>query len=139
MSESDFLEKQLHSWIPRHPSAKVTAGIFSQSQAPAQAALAMKSRAEILRWLTPLAACFLTILAISGGRVHRPTALPETDNATFFATVMLNATQSSNASHQVFSLSKVNENLEWNVWPQVSWRSTNPARADSWCVAMTNR
>jgi hypothetical protein len=67
---------------------------------------------ELWNWLTPVAACVLTVLvAVHGSSRHLPrTSAP--DDATFL--VMLNATFSNR--QQTFVLSKMDENLEWNVW-----------------------
>ena len=122
------LEKQLQSWTPRRPSAKLALRIFAGA-APVPAYL---RRAELWRWLTPAAACILTLMVAvnSGSRHSLRSGAP--DNASFFATAFFNAA-SSNVQH-TFVLSKMDENMEWNVWP-------HPFQSQSsvWSVIPTNR
>ncbi len=58
--------------------------------------------------------------------------LNDRDNATFFATVMLNAATSN--VQQTFALSKMDENMEWNIWPHPF-----PALSARCSVIPTNR
>jgi hypothetical protein len=105
------LEKQLQSWTPRRPSAKIARRLCAKV-APAPAFL---RRAEVWNWLTPVAACVLTLMvAVNSGSRHLP-RLSAPDNATFFATLMVNAVSSN--MPQTFVMSKMDENVEWNIWP----------------------
>ncbi len=71
------------------------------------------------------------MVAVHGASRHWP-RLSVPDNATFFAKLMFNAATSN--VQQTFVLSKMDENVEWNVWP-------HPLAAQSahWSVMPTNR
>jgi len=58
MQEMNPLEKQLRSWTPRRPSAKIARRLFATT-APAAVFL---RRAEVWNWFTPVAACILTLM-----------------------------------------------------------------------------
>jgi hypothetical protein len=121
-------EKQLQSWMPRRPSARLAGRLFATT-APAPAFL---RRAEVWHWLTPVAACVLTLMvAVNSASRHLP-RLRTTDNATFFATIFFNAATSN--VQNTFVLSKMDENVEWNVWPHPF-----PAQTARWSVIPTNR
>ena len=109
-------EKQLQSWTPRHPSPKIARRLFGV----ASETVARSHRAHVWNWLTPLAACALTILVA----VHSATTCPARDaigrgttNGAVFATFMLDAAGSSMGN---YSVNQGDENLEWNVWPHAS-------------------
>jgi hypothetical protein len=69
----------------------------------------------VWNWLTPIGACVLTLLvAVHGTNRHLP-RLSAPDNASFFATLMFDAANSN--MQQTFVLTKMDENVEWNVWP----------------------
>ena len=68
------------------------------------------------------------MVAVHGASRHLP-RLSAPDNATFFATLMFNAAASN--VQQTFVLSKMDENVEWNVWPHSSLHV--------WSVMPTNR
>jgi hypothetical protein len=122
------LEKQLQSWTPRRPSAKIARRLFAKV-APTPAFL---RRTEVWNWLTPVAACVLTLMvAVNSSSRHAP-RLNAPDNATFFATLMFKAATSN--MQQTFALSKMDENVEWNIWPHPF-----PAQPARWSVIPTNR
>ncbi len=132
------MEKQLQSWIPRRPSAKIARRLFAKA-APAPAIL---RRAEVWNWLTPVAACLLTLMIVAHGASRQLPRLSGRDNATFFATLMLNAASSN--VQQTFALSKMDENVEWNVWPhplpaQTARRAGPHSGLNIWSVIPTNR
>jgi hypothetical protein len=116
-------EKQLQSWTPRRPSPKIALRLFG---APAKAAWPL-SRIHTWTWLTPLAACALTILiAVHSG--SRPYAqLASRGEGAFFATFMFDASSSNLAT---YSLSQRDENLEWNVWPHAARHAEALPRAE---------
>ncbi|MGZ5566861.1 MAG: hypothetical protein ACXWKG_07595, partial [Limisphaerales bacterium] len=124
----DILEKRLQSWSPRQPSDKVARVLFEGGAAAEPRARTEAPHhwrgIELWNWLTPVAACCLTVVVLCSGNSRRPLPYPSRDNATFFATLMIDAT-SSNVSSQTFTLSKADENIEWNVWPHATWRTTN--------------
>ena len=122
------LEKQLQSWTPRRPSARIARRLFARV-APAPVFL---RRTELWNWLTPVAACVLTLLvAVQSASRHLP-RLSAPDNATSFATFMLNAATSN--MQQTFVLSKMDENVEWNIWSHPF-----PAQTVRWSAPPTNR
>lgn len=125
MSNPDTWEKRLHSWNPRRPSEKVARNLFesgaaaqrrSQSDAP--------DRLELWNWLTPVAACCLTVIVLCSNSGRRASQYELRDHATYFATLMLDSA-SSNTASRTFALSKGDENIEWNVWPHATMRTTN--------------
>jgi hypothetical protein len=74
---------------------------------------------------------------------HVPGRLAQGSNTTFFATLMLDAAASSNIA--TFTLSEVDENLEWNVWQHPTSQLAAPLRAetplrrrDIWSLIPTN-
>jgi hypothetical protein len=121
------LEKQLQSWTPRRPSAKIARRLFAKV-APAPAFL---RRAEVWNWLTPVAACVLTMMIAVNSSNRHLARLSSRDDAAFFATVMFNAATSN--MQQTFVLSKMDENVEWNVWSHPF-----PAQTVRWSVMPTN-
>ena len=114
MHETNSLEKELQSWTPRRPSAKIARRLFAGA-APARAFL---RSTEVWHWLTPVAACVLTLMVVVHGAGRQLPRLSAQDNATFFAAIMLHAASSN--VQQTFLLSKMDENVEWNVWPHPS-------------------
>jgi hypothetical protein len=138
MQEMNPLEKQLRSWTPRRPSAKIARRLFAKA-APATVFL---RRREVWHWLTPVAACALTlVVAVHSASRHLP-RLNSPDNASFFATVIFDAA-TSNVQH-TFVLSKTDENMEWNVWPhplpvQMARRTEPCSSLNIWSVIPTNR
>lgn len=105
------MEKQLQSWTPRRPSPEIGRRLFGVAQQAAR----WPGRPSLWSWLTPLAACALTFLVALPG-IRRPAAQLDTNtDSTYFATIMFNAAISSNAA--TYSLSRMDENLEWNIWP----------------------
>ncbi len=116
-------EKQLQSWTPRRPSPKIARRLFGA----AHMAASQSHRAHMWSWLTPVAACALTIL-VAVHSSSRPSAqLAERNNGVFFATFMLDAAGSSNVGS--YSVSQVDENLEFNVWPHATRQVTEVPRA----------
>jgi|SRR5580692_6746979 hypothetical protein len=114
MDEMNQLEKQLQSWTPRRPSPRVARRLFGAAQAAAR----QTHRAQTWSWLTPLAACALTILVAVQPGGHSSSRTGGATNASFFETIMVDAAGSSSLA--TYSLSQLDENLEWNVWPHAS-------------------
>jgi len=105
------LEKQLQSWTPRRPSAKIARRLFADT-APAPAFL---HRREVWHWLTPVAACVLTLLITVHGPSRPLSRLSVPGNETFFATFLSSSTTSN--LQKTFLLNKRDENMDLNVWP----------------------
>src|SRR5271157_1301266 len=108
MQEMNSLEKQLQSWMPRRPSARIARRLFAKA-APAHVFL---RRTDVWNWLTPAAACAMTLMVATHGPSRHLPRLSVPDNASFFATLVFNAATSNGP--QTFVLGKMDENVEWN-------------------------
>jgi hypothetical protein len=128
MQEMNSLENQLQSWMPRRPSARIARRLFAKA-APAPV---FQRRVKVWNWLTPAAACVLTLMVAAQGASRHLPRESAPDNATFFATLMFNAATSN--VQQTFALSKMDENLEWNIWPHPL-----AAQTARWSGMPTNR
>jgi hypothetical protein len=107
-------EKQLQSWTPRRPSPKIALRLFGVANETA----AWSHRAHAWSWLTPLAACALTVLVAVHSETTPVARLAGPTNGAFFATFMLDAAGSSSLGK--YSVNQGDENLEWNVWAHAS-------------------
>ena len=113
------LEQRLRSWNPRRPSPRIEERLFG-----AAATTNWVRGADLWRWLTPLAACALTLLVQAA---RQPASPSDGANGTgLFATLMVNASSSNVAS---CSLSRGDENVEWNIWPH-AFRNVELASSD---------
>lgn len=70
------------------------------------------------------------MIAVNSSNRHLA-RLSSRDDAAFFATVMFNAATSN--MQQTFVLSKMDENVEWNIWSHPF-----PAQTVRWSVMPTN-
>lgn len=134
MSNPDTWEKQLQSWSPRQPADKIARELFQAgnvARPPHAASTTFRHRVEILSWLTPVAACCLTVLVLCGNATRHVVSTSR-DNATFFAMA------SSNVALKTFALSKTDENIEWNVWPHASLPTTNFSYAQNGLRQVSN-
>ena len=113
MDEMNQFEKQLQSWTPRRPSPKIARRLFGV----ANETVARSHRAHAWNWLTPLAACALTILVAVHSQTTPVARLSGPTNGAVFATFMLDAAGSSMGK---YSVNQGDENLEYNVWPHAS-------------------
>ena len=119
MKELESFEQAMSEWRPRPPSERVAERLFSpgaeaKTAAVRGAAPALR-RAEFWSWLTPVAACALTLMVGVGSTVHRADSSGGRSGPLFFAGMMLNPS-SSNAP-QVLELTARDENIEWNACP----------------------
>jgi hypothetical protein len=113
MQELTSLEKQLQSWTPRRPSAKIARRLFPAA-APARAFF---RRAETWSWLTPIAACALTIvLAVQESNRHL-THWPAAHDYAMMTTLTANVSTSN--TQPTFVMSQLDENMELNFWPHL--------------------
>jgi hypothetical protein len=140
MDEMNPLETRLQSWTPRRPSPKIARRLFGPAEKPS---LRPTRSSVAWNWLSPVAACALTMLVAVHTASHAPGRLAQGTNAAFFATLMVDAAASSNIA--AYSLSQVDENLEWNIWPHpthhaaASVRAETPLRRrDIWSQILTN-
>ena len=94
-------------WRPRQPSGRLGWQLFGRKE-PAPRTL---RRTEFWNWLTPVAACALTVLVAVGSANYRGEALEG-------KAVMFNA--ASPDAPQLVRLSQLDENVQWNVCPKVT-------------------
>jgi len=135
MKEMHPWENDLRSWTPRRPSTRIARRLFGKAEL---APVALR-RAQL--WLTPVAACVLTMLLAVGSINHRAQSLVSKDNPAFFAAMMLDP-GSSNMQPMVW-LSQMDENVQWNVCAQLtppgkSRRDQSPSILEVRSAAATN-
>jgi hypothetical protein len=140
MDEMNPLENQLQSWTPRRPSPEIARALF----APAKRLSSRPPRRAVAwSWLSPVAACALTMLVAVHTAGRAPAHLAQGSNGAFFATLMLNAASCSNLA--AYSLNQTDENLEYNIWPHAthdlsaSPRTEPSIPRDLWPRSPTNR
>ena len=112
MDEMNQFEKQLQSWTPRRPSPKIARRLFGVARKAAR----QSHRIQMWSWLTPLAACALTVLVGVGPGSTSP--LMASRNPAFIGTIAMSTQGASNLA--TYTLSQLDENLEWNVWPHAT-------------------
>jgi hypothetical protein len=120
------LESRLQSWTPRRPSPKIAERLFGPAE---KTTLRPARRGNAWNWLSPVAACALTMLVAVHAANHAPARLTQGSNATFFATLMIDAAATSNIAS--FTLSEMDENLEFNIWPHPTHHVAAPLRAET--------
>ena len=139
MDEMNQFEKQLQSWIPRRPSSRVARRLFGVAE---EAAMPVQRMAG-WNWLAPFAACALTMLVAVHTATLATTPLASRNSNGSFFTFMLTAADSSNLA--TFSLSQLDENMEYNVWAHATHyiaavsRSESRPRLDIFNIIPTNR
>ena len=132
-------ENQLQSWTPRRPSPKIARRLFASMEKPS---LALARRAWAWNWLSPVAACALTMLVAVHAASRSPGRSAAGSNAPLFALVALNAAASSNFA--ALPLSQTDQNLEYNVWSHATHhlavlpRAEATLRREFWSVIPTN-
>ena len=132
-------ENPLQSWTPRRPSPKIARRLFGPAEKPSSPPA---RHAQAWHWLSPVAACALTMLVAVHTASRAPARLARGSNATFLASLMFDAAASSNIA--AFSPSQADENLEWNVWSHATHhfsalpRADTPPRRDIWSLIPTN-
>ena len=114
MNELDSLEREMGEWQPRKPAARLARRLFGRADRP-PAAL---RRAEFWSWLSPLAACALTVLVAVGSANYRGASLEGKDGPDLFNGLSLYP-GASNAPLMA-RLSQMDENVQWNVCPEMA-------------------
>jgi hypothetical protein len=114
MKEMDSLEQELREWKPRKASERLARRLFGSAEL---APVALR-RGEFWNWLTPVAACALTVLVAVGSANHRGVALD--GNGGPIASDGFNFDRSSSNVPQVVRLSQLDENVQWNVCPELA-------------------
>jgi len=133
------LENQLQSWTPRRPSPKIARRLFGALEKPS---LGLARRAWAWNWLSPVAACALTMLVAVHTASRAPGRLAPGSSATLFASLALNAAASSN--FPTLPPSQMGENLEYNVWSHATHhvaalpRAEATLRQEIWSLIPTN-
>jgi hypothetical protein len=114
MNEMDALEREMRQWRPRPPAGRLARRLFGR----ADAAPAALRRAEFWHWLTPVAACALTILVAVGSANYRGESPEGKGGPMLFAGL----TPDSGLSNVPWTarLSQLDENVQWNVCPKVT-------------------
>ena len=135
MNDMHSGENVLRSWTPRRPSNRIARRLFGNAEL---APVALR-RAQL--WLTPVAACALTMLLAVGSINHPAQSLETKDNPALFAAMMLGP-GSSNFQPMVW-LSQMDENVQWNVCAQLTppgmpRRDQSPSILPVPCAAATN-
>jgi hypothetical protein len=87
-----------------------------------------------------MAGCLALIAVVNNNKYHTPGVFWG-DNASYYATVLLDGSNGSNISSQTFALNKVDVNLDMNVWASVQTTSSSSAALSGGVlpVAFTNR
>ena len=120
MREMDALEKEMSQWRPRQPAERLARRLFGQAE-PAPAAL---RRAEFWHWLTPVAACALTVLVAVGSANYRGESLEGKGGPVLFAE--LSPDSGSSNMPWTARLSQLDENVQWNVCPEMTLPAVTP-------------
>jgi len=128
-------ENTLQSWTPRRPSPEIARRLFGRAEKPSPSPA---RRAQVWNWLSPAAACALTMLVAVRTASRAPARLSPDSNTAFLASLMLNAAAPSHVA------SYLDENLEWNIWTHATHRLSALPRAAAppcqnvWSLIPTN-
>ena len=114
MNELDPLEREMREWRPRRPAARLARRLFGQ----AELAPATLRRSEFWSWLTPVAACALTVLVAVGSAGHRGGSLEGRGGPVLFSSLAPEFGASNLA--WTAQLSQMDENVQWNVCPELA-------------------
>ncbi|MGD0413311.1 MAG: hypothetical protein ABSC18_16590 [Verrucomicrobiota bacterium] len=114
MKEMDSLEQEMGEWRPRKSSKRLGRWLFGRAE---RAPVALR-RAEFWHWLTPVAACALTVLVAVGSGNHRGEALEGKGGPILMGGFHFDP-GSSNAP-QMVSWSQADQNVQWNVCPELT-------------------
>ena len=110
------LEKQFQSWTPRRPSPEIARRLFGPAQTPSSRPA---RRVGAWNWLSPVAACALTILVAMHAANRVPGRLGPGSDTTFLTALVLNAASSNFAA---YSANERDENVEYNFWSHATHR-----------------
>jgi hypothetical protein len=114
MDELDSLEQEMGKWRPRQPSERLERPLFRR----AERAPARPRRTEFWNWLTPVAACALTVLVAVGSANYRDKSVITEQEAMGMGGLRLNAGWSNLPQRVV--LSEMDENVQWNACPKLA-------------------
>ncbi|HXR06586.1 MAG TPA: hypothetical protein VN765_04595 [Candidatus Acidoferrum sp.] len=114
MKELDSLEQEMGQWRPRQPSGRLGRQLFGRKE-PAPRTL---RRTEFWNWLTPVAACALTVLVAVGSAQYRDKSVLTAGYGTAVDGMSLEAAGSNLARRVVWS--ERDENVQWNACPKLA-------------------
>jgi len=114
MKEMDSLEHEMGQWKPRKPSERLGRWLFGRAEL---APVALR-RAEFWHWLTPVAACALTILVAVESGNHRGESLESKNGPVLMGGFHFDPGPSNVA--QMVSWSRTDQNVQWNVCPELT-------------------
>jgi hypothetical protein len=114
MKEMDSLEQEMRQWRPRQPAERLARRLFRR----AELAPGTLRRTEFWNWLTPVAACALTVLVAVGSASYRDKVDVGEGGGMVFAGWILDP-GASNVPQRV-RLSQMDENVQWNVCPKLA-------------------
>ena len=120
MNELDALEQEMREWKPRPPGQRLGRRLFGR----AELAPAALRRAEFWNWLTPAAACVLTLMVAVGSANYRGESPEGKGQPVLLAGLNLDPAF-SNVSPMV-RLSQLDENVQWNVCPDLAPPTATP-------------
>ena len=129
MKEMDSLEQEMGEWRPRKPSERLARRLFGRAEL---APVALR-RGEFWNWLTPVAACALTVLVAVGSANHRGGALEGKGGPIIFDGFNdgFNFDSGSSNVPQAVRLSQLDENVQWNVCPELALPAGSAGGASS--------
>jgi hypothetical protein len=122
MKELELLEQEMRQWRPQPASERLGRRLFGRTELTPVAL----RRAEFWHWLTPVAACALTVLVAVGSANYRDKGVVTEGGRMVFAGLILNPGSSNGP--QMVRLSQMDENVEWNVCPELAPLATVEAR-----------
>ena len=91
MNQTNPLEMQLRSWVPRRPSARLKKRLFPAPPRPSTPAGAFS-------WLAPATACLLVALAVVGQRNENWNSSTSSQRSTLVATILSNQSSAADLS-----------------------------------------
>jgi hypothetical protein len=121
MKEMDSLEQEIGEWRPRKPSARLGRWLFGRAEL---APVALR-RAEFWHWLTPVAACALTLLVAVGSGAHRGETLDGKGVPSLIGGFPFDPGASNVA--QMVSWRQMDQNVQWNVCPELTLAAGDPS------------
>ena len=127
---SHSLEKKLSSWVPRRPSAKIHRALFHER---GNFDL-MASTLPRWPWIAPAAAALLAGFVLLSAAHLLPRSRP--DDRPPMAILMSSTLGSSNVEGSSWlggagALTKIDVNLEWNIWREAIFDWTNGSQSTS--------
>ncbi len=114
MKQIDSLEQEMRQWRPRKPSERLARRLFGR----AELAPGTLRRTQFWNWLTPVAACALTLLVAVGSANYRDKSGAGEGGGLVFAGLMVDPGASN--LPQMVLLNEMDENVQWNACPKLA-------------------